>query len=56
MLTSEDQTINAREPEINSLKTDESDSWKNEPAWYLFLREFLNHFIYRDNKRHKENH
>ena len=26
----EDQTANAREPEINLLKTDESDSWKKE--------------------------
>jgi len=26
MLTSENQTTNAREPEINSLKTDERDS------------------------------
>ena len=32
MLTSEDQTANAREPENNLLKTDESDSWKNEPV------------------------
>ena len=30
MLTSENQTANAREPENNSLKTDEIDSWKNE--------------------------
>ncbi|MFQ3192378.1 MAG: hypothetical protein ACI936_003530 [Paraglaciecola sp.] len=32
MLISEDQTANAREPEINSLKTDESDSLKDELA------------------------
>jgi hypothetical protein len=32
MLTSEDQTADAREPENNLLKTDERDSWKNELA------------------------
>jgi hypothetical protein len=30
MFDSEDQAANAREPENNSLKTDESDSWKSE--------------------------
>ena len=55
MLTGEDQTANAREPENNYLKTDESNSWKNELSLYdrfyfissftLVLR-FLNRFTF----------
>lgn len=42
MLTSEDRTAKAREPEITPLKADERDSWKNDQAALYIIELLLN--------------